>query len=271
MRYRKGSIALSETRDHPLLRQVLDSGFITHGQLFELLRLDYCVSSRNAFNNRVLRLVKHGLLVRHDQSLKTHELIYSVSQASTLHLAARGEYCVPFTDKPKSPHLQATVHHSLELNDIHLALKRTENLVHWMPEPAIRSRSDFGSNGYWKYYDAIVVVRLHGEDCKFALEYERSPKAVRHYASIRERIEQESKIDHFLYLAPSRDLLNFVAGNLRDCSRAVYFGLFCDFLEDGLAFAVTQNKSPVSLAFTTALTRGRTPQRTRPLFPDIGV
>ncbi len=64
MRYWKESIALSSTRDYPLLRQVLHSGFITHGQLFEFLRLDYCVSSRNAFNNRALRLVKHGLLIR---------------------------------------------------------------------------------------------------------------------------------------------------------------------------------------------------------------
>ena len=64
MRYWKGSIALSVTRDYPLLRQVLHSGFITHSQLFEFSRLDYCVSARNAFNNRVLRLVKHGLLDR---------------------------------------------------------------------------------------------------------------------------------------------------------------------------------------------------------------
>ncbi len=62
MRYRKGSIALSVTRDYPLLSQVLHSGFITHSQLFEFLRLDYCVSSRNVFNNRVLRLVNHRLL-----------------------------------------------------------------------------------------------------------------------------------------------------------------------------------------------------------------
>ena len=67
MRYWKGSIALSSTRDYPLLRHVFQSGFITHNQLFELLELDYCVSSRNAFNNRVLRLVRHGLLNRQER------------------------------------------------------------------------------------------------------------------------------------------------------------------------------------------------------------
>ena len=270
MRYRKGSIALSETKDYPLLRQVLDSGFITHDQLFELLTLDYCASSRNSFNNRVLRLVKHGLLTRGNEALRTHEFIYSVSQGATLHLATRGEYCVHVYN-PRSLHLQATLHHSLELNDIHLALKRTGNLIHWLPEPAIRSRNDFGNVGYRKYYDAVVAVRLHGKDCKFALEYERTPKALRHYASIRERIEQESKINHFLYLASNHDLLTFVAENLRGCSRTIYFGLFSDFLEQGLALAVTQNKSPVSLAFTAALTAGKTTQCARPLFPDIAV
>ena len=52
-------------------------------------------------------------------------------------------------------------------------------------------------SGYWKYYDAVVVVRLAGQDCKFALEYERTPKAARHYAAIRERIEQETAIATF--------------------------------------------------------------------------
>ena len=70
MRYWKGSIALSSTRDYPLLRHVLQSGFVTHNQLFELLKLDYCVSSRKAFNNRVLRLVKHGLLNRRERSYR---------------------------------------------------------------------------------------------------------------------------------------------------------------------------------------------------------
>src|SRR6266852_9588994 len=91
MRYWKGSIALSSTRDYPLLRQVLHSGFITHNQLLECLRLDYCVSSRNAFNNRVLRLVKHGLLIRHDAPFINREAVYSVSRTGASEMASKGE------------------------------------------------------------------------------------------------------------------------------------------------------------------------------------
>src|SRR5262249_1070988 len=98
MRYRKGSIALSTTRDHPVLRQALDSVFISDRQLFEFLKLDYCASSRNAFNNRVLRLVKHGLLVRHDLPSAHHESIYSLSSTGAQRLVSAGEYCLPHAD-----------------------------------------------------------------------------------------------------------------------------------------------------------------------------
>src|SRR5260370_12745020 len=94
MRYRKGSIALSVTRDYPLLSQVLHSGFITHSQLFEFLRLDYCVSSRNVFNNRVLRLVNHRLLVRHDLPLTNRGSVYSISEAVASALVSKGGWYV---------------------------------------------------------------------------------------------------------------------------------------------------------------------------------
>ena len=55
MRYRKGTIALSDTRDYPLLRRVLHCGFVTSAQLYEFMRLDYCAASRNAFDNRLRR------------------------------------------------------------------------------------------------------------------------------------------------------------------------------------------------------------------------
>src|SRR5215475_3060752 len=196
MRYRKGSIVLSRTRDYPMLRQALDSVFISHSQLFEFLKLDYCVSSRNAFNNRVFRLVRHGLLVRHDLPSTHHESIYSLSSAGAQRLVSAGEYCLPHADARASSNRCPAICHSLELNEIHLALKRSGSLIYWMSEPEIRSRSDL-ANGYWKYYDAVVTVRSAGCDYKFALEYERTPKAARHYLAIRERIEHESAITHF--------------------------------------------------------------------------
>lgn len=271
MRYWKGSIALSPTRDYPLLRQVLRSGFITHSQLFEFMKLDYCASSRNAFSNRALRLVKHGLLVRHGEgALAIRDVVYSISEAAASELAGQGE-CLAGTDHRSARSGRVQLSHVLELNDIHLALKRTGTLVYWTPETEVRSQSDLTSCGYAKYYDAVVMVRLAGRDCKFAMEYERTPKAAHYYEAIRERIEMETSLTRFLYLAPRYDLLRFVAEKLQRCKRTLYFGLLRDFLEQTLALPVKTNRSPVSLPLSCALLEGKDAQHTGTLFPRIAV
>ncbi len=271
MRYWKGSISLSPTRDYPLLRHVLHSGFVTHNQLFEFLRLDYSASSRNSFNNRVHRLVQHGLLVRQEIPFVSREVVYTVSPAGASELVGRGEYYVLAPTRARWNTAQSSLHHSLEVNEIHLALKRSGRLVYWMPETEIRSRNDLTDNGYWKYYDAVVTVRLAGQDYKFALEYERTPKAARQYLAIRERIEQETTIAHFLYLVPNHDLMWFVADRLSECKRAIYFGLFRDFLQQTLTLAVRRSGSPASMSLYSMLTQRKVTQRTGALFPYIAV
>src|SRR5689334_18869594 len=114
MRYRKGSISLSTTRDYPVLRQFLDSGSIMHGLLIEFLRLDNDVFSRNAFNNRVLRLVKHGLLMRRALPIANHESVYSVTTAGASRLAGTGEYCIVSSGHFGASTAHASVDHSLE-------------------------------------------------------------------------------------------------------------------------------------------------------------
>lgn len=270
MRYRKGSISLSETRDYPLLRQVLHSELVTHNQLFEFLQLDYYVSSRNAFNNRVLRLVRHGLLKRHDLLFPDHDVMYSISELGGLELSAKGEHCVHSRNTRNPETARSGLHHSLELNEIHLSLKRSGYLVYWMPESEIRSRNDLTDYGYWKYYDAIVEVRFEGQNCKFALEYERTPKSAQQYAAIKERIEQETSIDHFLYLAPNYDLLSFLVKTFSDSKRAVHVGLFRDFLQQTVFSRVRRCGAPVSVQFASVLAQ-RKMARSGVLFPDIAV
>ncbi len=92
MRYRKGMIALSETRDYPLLRRVLHGSFVTSAQLYEFMKLDYCASSRNAFDNRLRRLLAHDLLVRHEIPTMNRGVVYSISRAGASELVGTGEY-----------------------------------------------------------------------------------------------------------------------------------------------------------------------------------
>ena len=186
-------------------------------------------------------------------------------------MASQGECYARPIDHLKSSDGQDHLHHSLDLNEIHLALKRTGTLVYWTPETEIRSRNDLTTAGYWKYYDAVVVVLLAGQDCRFALEYERTPKAARQYLSVRHRIEQETSIAHFLYLMPNHDLLWFVADKLSECKRAIHFGLLKDFLQLRLALPVRRNGSPISMTLASVLTHGQLVQKTGTLWENIAV
>jgi len=49
------------------------------GFKYELLKLDYHTHSRNAFNNRVLRLVRNKYLVRDEIPYRTQGYVYSIS------------------------------------------------------------------------------------------------------------------------------------------------------------------------------------------------
>ena len=136
MRYWKGSIALSPTQDYPLLQQVLRSNFVTHRQLYDLLRLDYHATSRNAFNNRVRRLVTHQYLVRDEIALRRDGYVYSISDIGASELIGLGEYYTGPTRRPKDGQLPRGVYHALELNQIHLALKRSQQLK-FIPETSL--------------------------------------------------------------------------------------------------------------------------------------
>lgn len=58
MRYAKNTVVVQAERDIPLLRQVRNSKFVSHIQLFELMRFGGWESSRDSFNWRVRRLLK---------------------------------------------------------------------------------------------------------------------------------------------------------------------------------------------------------------------
>ena len=254
MRYLKGSIVLSDTKDYPLLRRVLHCTFVTSDQLFQFMKLDYCSSSRNAFDNRVRRLLAHQLLLRHEIPTMNRGVVYSISPAGASELIGKGEYYSGPMESGRTP--TGHVQHALELNEIHLALKRTGELARWTPESDIRSRNEFTHIGFVKDYDAAVAVRIDGRELQFALEYERTPKGKRHYRAICKRIQAETEFRHFLYLVSNHDLLSFLLREFYECPRPVYFGLRSDFLAETLNLAVRNNRSPISTTFRALLRAG---------------
>lgn len=260
MRYLKGTISISETRDYPILRRVLHSTFVTGDQLFEFMRLEYCASSRKAFENRLRRLVAHALLARHQLREMNRGVVYAIAPAGASELIARGEYYSGSPDRIEA--VGGHVHHALELNEIHLALKRTGMLARWTPESDIRSRNELTDIGYGKDYDATVEVRIGGQEHRFALEYERTPKAKARYDVIRKRIEAQTQLRHFLYIAPNHDLLAFLRGRFQECSQVIHFGLYRDVLADALDLPVLANRGSTTSRFSEVLgTASRPPQR----------
>jgi hypothetical protein len=242
---------LSERQDYPVLRRVLHCTFVTPDQLFQFLKLDYCASSRNAFDNRLRRLLTHRLLLRHEIPSMNRGVVYSISPAGASELISRGEYYSGITESTRA--CNGHVQHALELNDIHLALKRTGELARWTPESDIRSRNEFTSIGFVKDYDATVAVRVDGREYLFALEYERTPKAKRQYSIIRKRLEAEIEFEHFLYLVSNNDLLSFLVREFHECKRAVCFGLRSEFLSEAPEPASSQQSfSPIHRVYLRA-------------------
>jgi hypothetical protein len=225
---------------------------VTSAQLYDFLELDYCASSRKAFDNRVRRLLAHKVLVRHEIPMMNRGAAYSLSRAGISEMIGKGEYYSGSLDSGEPP--RGHVQHALELNDIHLALKRTGMLVRWTPESDIRSRNEFTDIGYVKDYDATIAVRLDNREHRFALEYERTAKAKRHYQRIWKRIEAETELCHVLYLAPNHDLLSLLLRLFRDCPRQVHFGLRSEFLAETLSLSVRNSRSPLSTTFHAVLT-----------------
>jgi hypothetical protein len=119
--------------------------------------------------------------------------------------------------------------HALDLNEIHLALERSGNLVTWTAEKEIRSRNSLTNAPLGKNYDAVVRVRVGKEECRFALEYERTRKAEKHYRRIAEDIESDLSLDRFLYLVPNYDVMACVSKYFWEAKHHVYFGLAKDW------------------------------------------
>ncbi len=253
MRYIKDCISLNAEHDYPLLRQVLHSGFVTHEQLFEFMLLGQHESSRSTFNWRTRRLTAYGMILRHTVPTVSKAFVYSITPTGALELASTGECFLVTPPKPNRNEKELQVAHSLELNSIHLSLLRTGLLARWVPEIQVRSRN--ASMGFFnvKIYDAIVTVRLEEHDATFALEYERTTKSEEQYVDVLNRFEAEDRLDRFLYLAPSEDVLKFVSWQFRNSKRHVCFGLLADWYRRLLDTEVFDWKCQQYRSFRTAL------------------
>src|SRR6266481_3337046 len=206
MRYPRGSIQLNQSRDLPLLRQILRSEFVTHSQLFEFTQLNHYERSRNSFLWRMRRLVDRGLVLRQTLVAGTGDAVYSVASSAATLLQSMGEYCLVGCGRTDAEKADRNVLHAIGLNEIQLS-----------------------AFGFAKDYDAIVTVRTDIGERRFALEYERTPKPAKCYRAIASCMSQEVHVNRLLYLVANYDILRFVSGFFTKAVYPVFFGLLTDW------------------------------------------
>ena len=240
MRYPKGAIDLRSPQDTLLLQQVLRSRYVSHEQLWEFMQYKARECRRRVFNWRVKRLVDHELVLR--KSTANRSWVYWVSREGAEHLVGVGEAAALLvTGGFVEPH-DGPVQHSLELNELQLALLRGGVPSTWQSELEIRSLNEFTGYGFSKDYDAVVKVERDGRTCRFALEYERSPKTPEKYARVRQALEKERQVDCVVYVLPAYPLLSYVATFFERCAMPVYFALSDDFQKNALGTPVMDSR-----------------------------
>ncbi len=228
MRYEKGSININPQRDVPLLQQVLRSGFITTQQLFQFMQLNQCECSQPAFLHRVRRLVDHGLIEKRKGISRQGEPVYAITAEGATLLVDLGEL---YAGRKSGLAPQHTCAHWLDINKVHLALWRSEQLVRWIPASEICSQNDLTHFRYAKDYDAVVEVRCGGTEARFAFEYERTAKTFKQYQQICEAIDHELHVNTILYLTPNRHLLSFLRDTFRPRRKTICVALLPDFVD----------------------------------------
>lgn len=222
MRYVKDSVVVQRERDIPLLRQVRNSKFVGHNQLFELMRFAGSESSLDSFGWRARRLVKGGLLSICAGSFGNEGTVYRITRDGIALLEHHGHFTsVLHSNTQHLPHT-SQVFHSLELNRIQLALARQNLLANWQSEIEIASFNTISSSPYKKDYDAIVDVWLGERTVRFALEYERCLKSYRHYERIKAALEAEQQVGCVLFLSSGMEVLVHLVHELNPVNNVAF-------------------------------------------------
>jgi len=251
MRSAKNSLVIHAERDIPLLRQVRNSKFVSHDQLYELQRFSGSERSRDSFGWRVRRIVKAGLVEICEGPFESP--VYRITHAGLALLEHHGQFTtVLHSNTAHLPH-PSQAFHSLELNQIRLALVRENVLANWQTEIEVASFNTISCSPFQKDYDAIVDVWIGDRKRRFALEYERTLKSYRRYASIRASLEAEREVSCILYLTGAKEMLTHLVHEFHSIARKLAFANASDFERTVLSTRVVTAGSLAGAPFSELL------------------
>ncbi|HTT21958.1 MAG TPA: hypothetical protein VMG82_23715 [Candidatus Sulfotelmatobacter sp.] len=229
MRYVKNSVVVQTDRDIPLLRQVRNSKFASHEQLFELMTFGGYECSRDSFGWRIRRLVKAGFLGICEGAFGAKSVVYRITYKGIAMLEHHGQFTTVLHSKTKHLPHTSQVFHSLELNRIQLALARQNLLANWRSEIEVASFNTISCAPYEKDYDAVVDVWIGEKTARFALEYERCLKSYRHYDRIRAALQAEQQVGCILFLTSGMEVLVHLIHELNPVANKLAFANARDF------------------------------------------
>jgi hypothetical protein len=231
MRYAKNSLVINPERDIPLLRQVRNSRFVSHQQLFDFMKfggLDHC---RSSFNWRTRRLVGSGHLSVCEGVFGAGSAVYRITREGLALLEHHGQFTtVLHSNTEHLPH-HSQVFHSLQLNAIQLALAHKNLLAGWQSEIEIASFNTISGTPYQKDYDALVEVWIGDRKACFALEYERRLKSFKHYDRIKAALAAERRVGCILYLTSGVEILVHLVHEFESVHTNLAFATTSDFAQ----------------------------------------
>src|SRR5437764_1007359 len=156
MRYAKDSLVISRERDIPLLRQVRNSKFITHDQLFEFMKLGGFDHARDCFNWRMRRLKNFGHVAPCPEVHGAGSAVYRITKEGVALLEHYGQFTTVLNSHTDHLANLSQAFHALELNSVHLALARNNLVATWQSEIDVASFNTISQSPYQKYYDAMM-------------------------------------------------------------------------------------------------------------------
>lgn len=236
MRFEKGSLQINDARDVPLLQHVLRAGYITSNQLFEFMCVEQRENRRQAFDNRLRRLIRHRLIERIREPVRGRSQICRITPDGASVLIDYGEL---FAGSCGIDNNRGSCVHWLDLNDLHLALMKARVLTRWIPATEICSQNDLTEFRYAKDYDAVGVLDCEGRSLRFGIEYERIPKTEARYRAIANALEYEQLVDAVLYLVSNYHMLCKVRDLVNPDAVPVCIAMFPDFVKTLLRTPVT--------------------------------
>lgn len=236
MRYRKGSIALSETHDLPVMLLVRNGRCIAFEQLRELLEIEAIPLARRRLAWRVDRLADAGYLDILEQRIRGDK-VYTIARKGLLYLEMCGHGLITIHSSMERILDLSTVIHWIDLTAIRTRFRRDGILAEWRSEAEVSSENIETGDEYAKDYDAVATLCTARQLLHYGIEYERTTKARERYRELRDRLRSEKRLDGVLYFvretACDTGRLFAVAGELANAHAGLLFCSIDSFLERG--------------------------------------